>query len=128
MGKTMTGITWLHLSDWHQRGKDFDRTVVRDALLQDIRDRAQIDPRLTQVEFIVFSGDLAFSGQKTEYEAVREHLLDPVLRATGLSSDRLFIVPGNHDLDRNLFEMLPSALEQPFKGDLQPIDLGYNSF
>ena len=30
----MSGLTWLHLSDWHQRGTDFDRKVVRDALLE----------------------------------------------------------------------------------------------
>jgi hypothetical protein len=28
------GMTWLHLSDWHQKGMDFDRKVVRDALEQ----------------------------------------------------------------------------------------------
>ena len=26
----MSGLTWLHLSDWHQKGDDFDREVVRD--------------------------------------------------------------------------------------------------
>jgi hypothetical protein len=38
----MSGITWLHLSDWHQKGKDFDRRVVRDALIRDIEDRTKI--------------------------------------------------------------------------------------
>ena len=114
----MTGLTWLHLSDWHQRGKDFDRKVVRDALLQDIRERAQIDSRLAQIEFVVFSGDLAFSGQKAEYEAAKEHLLDLVLRAANVKPDRLFIVPGNHDLDRDIVtEMLPPALQQPLTED-----------
>ena len=32
----MNGLTWLHLSDWHQKGRDFDRTIVRDALLHDM--------------------------------------------------------------------------------------------
>ena len=45
----MARLTWLHLSDWHQRGPDFDRGVVRDALIDDIRDRAQIDSRLEQI-------------------------------------------------------------------------------
>jgi hypothetical protein len=40
----MSGLTWLHLSDWHQRGPDFDRRIVRDALLTDLRDRAKLDP------------------------------------------------------------------------------------
>ena len=35
----MNGLTWLHLSDWHQKGRDFDRNVVRDALIRDLRER-----------------------------------------------------------------------------------------
>ncbi len=108
----MTRLTWLHLSDWHQKGNDFDRQVVCDALIRDISNRAGIDPSLTQVDFIVFSGDLAFSGKEPEYRTARDHLLDPVLKATGLSSDRLFIVPGNHDLDHDAFELLPPALQR----------------
>lgn len=109
----MRKLTWLHLSDWHQKGKDFDRQVVCDALIKDIKGRTAIDSTLEQVDFIVFSGDVAFSGKKAEYQAAREHLFDPVLKATGLSPDRLFIVPGNHDLDRShVYRMLPPDLQQ----------------
>ena len=45
----MGGITWLHLSDWHQKGAEFDRTEVRNALLKDIRERSQISPDLKRV-------------------------------------------------------------------------------
>ena len=55
----MSGITWIHLSDWHQKGPDFNRKVVRDALIKDLRERTNIDPILEQVDFVVFSGDLA---------------------------------------------------------------------
>ena len=92
----MAGICWLHLSDWHQKGSDFDRKVVRDKLIADIRNRVEIDPRLEQIDFIVFSGDVAFSGQESEYKAAREYLFDQVLEATNLKStpDRLFIEIG----------------------------------
>lgn len=91
----MTGLTWLHISDWHQKGEDFDRKVVRDALLKDIRDRKEgISPDLEFVDFVVFSGDVAHAARETEYKAAVEHLLDPVLEATGLGPDRLFITPG----------------------------------
>jgi 3',5'-cyclic AMP phosphodiesterase CpdA len=112
----MTALTWLHLSDWHQRGPDFDRKVVREALIEDIKWRAEgIDPALAQVDFVCFSGDLAFSARPDQYQAARAQLLDPVLDAVGLDPQRLFIVPGNHDLDRaHVAEMLPAALQQPF--------------
>lgn len=49
----MEQLTWLHLSDWHQKGPDFDRGVVRDALIKDIRERERIDPLLGHVDFVV---------------------------------------------------------------------------
>ena len=114
----MKQLTWLHLSDWHQKGPDFDRGVVRDALITDIRERERIEPALAQVDFVVFSGDLAFSGKPAEYEAARHHLLDPLLDAVGLEPSRLFIVPGNHDLSREtVYDMLPTELQRPLDSD-----------
>lgn len=111
-------ITWLHLSDWHQKGPDFDRKVVCDALIKDIRERAAIDPALAKVDFVIFSGDLAFNGLPAEYEAARKYLLDPVLGALSLKPDKIFIVPGNHDLSREtVYEMLPPALQKPLDND-----------
>ncbi|MCX6579874.1 MAG: tetratricopeptide repeat protein [Candidatus Aminicenantes bacterium] len=107
------GLTWLHLSDWHQKGMDFDRKVVRDALVDDIKKRRDIHPDLEYLDFMVFSGDLAFNGKKEEYQAAAEHFLAPVLAAAELDKSRLFIVPGNHDLDRDSFELLPPGIQKP---------------
>lgn len=104
----MASLTWLHLSDWHQQvQKDgaFDRQVVRNALINDIKERHKIHTDLAKVDFIVFSGDVAFSGKVNEYQAAVTHFFEPVLAAAGLDKGRLFIVPGNHDLDRDDFEL-----------------------
>ncbi len=112
---SMNGLTWLHLSDWHQQGRDFNRSVVRDALLADLRQRASIDPMLAEVDFVVFSGDVAYYGKAEEFESARRELFEPVLEILGLTPDKLFIVPGNHDLSReHVDEMLPEALKSPF--------------
>ena len=116
-GVQMKGITWLHLSDWHQKGEEFGRQVVRDKLIEDIQKRSEISPDLAKIDFIVFSGDLANSGSRQEYEAAQRYLLDPVLEATGLNPDRLFFVPGNHDFDRNKIELLPSRILNPFQNE-----------
>jgi len=120
----MSGITWIHLSDWHQKGPDFDRQVVRDALIKDLRERTSIDPILELVDFVVFSGDLAYNGESDEYETARRELLDPVLEVVGIKpeteqkADRLFIVPGNHDLSREcIYEMLPPQLQKTLVSD-----------
>ncbi|HEY9798718.1 MAG TPA: SIR2 family protein [Leptolyngbyaceae cyanobacterium] len=116
----MAGITWLHLSDWHQKGKDFDRQVVRDALKRDIKEREKISHDLAKIDFIIFSGDVAWSGKKEEYEAAQKYLFDHVLEATGLPAERLFIVPGNHDLDRDIvYELLPYSMQKPFESKYQ---------
>ncbi len=114
----MASVTWLHLSDWHQDGETFDRKVVRDALIRDIKERCQgISPELEKIEFIVLSGDIAYWGKPEEYAAVREHLIKPLLEATGVRPERLFIVPGNHDLERSAFELLPTTLTKPFTSE-----------
>ena len=112
-------LNWLHLSDWHERGPDFDRKVVREALLKDIRNHAAISEDLKQIDLVFFTGDLAFSGQEKEYTTARKKLLEPVLEAVGLSKDRLFIIPGNHDIDRNALEFLPEQLTRPAENEEQ---------
>ena len=109
----MTGLTWLHLSDWHQKGAEFDRQVVLSALLKDIRERTKISPDLEKIDFVVFSGDVAFSGKSEEYQAAKKQFFQPILDACGLKPSQLFIVPGNHDLDRNEFRLLPRELTKP---------------
>jgi formylglycine-generating enzyme required for sulfatase activity/predicted phosphodiesterase len=116
----MNGLTWLHFSDWHQKGRDFDRSVVRDALIRDLRERTKIDPALGQVDFVIFSGDVAWQGNAEEFQAARECLFDPVLKELVLPPNQLFIVPGNHDLSREVVEeMLPEVLKKPLETDDQ---------
>ena len=113
----MGGLTWLHLSDWHQGSKEFDRQVVGDALIKDLEGRTNISTDLATIDFIVFSGDVAHGGKPEEYQAAKIEFFDRLLKATGLGPDQLFIVPGNHDLNRDEFELLPPALLKPLESD-----------
>jgi predicted MPP superfamily phosphohydrolase len=92
-------ITWVHLSDFHFCAADeYDAGIVLDALLQDLADRISQDG--LQPGFAVVSGDLAFSGKPAEY-AQAARFLDRLLATLGLDRDRLLLVPGNHDADRD---------------------------
>ena len=102
----MSTLSWVHLSDWHQRGVDFDRDAVRNALVRDLEERRNISDDLCNIDFAVFSGDLAFSGKPEEYRVALHEFLEPILRACNLGIERLFIVPGNHDVDRDLSSLL----------------------
>ena len=89
-------VTWLHLSDLHfRKSQAYDENVVLKALLRDLFEQ-QVHP-----DFVAVSGDIAFSGQPIEYDLARRFFND-LLQTTGLDKDRLFLVPGNHDVDRSL--------------------------
>ena len=103
----MSRLTWLHISDWHHGDFGIDPEVVRDELIKDIQGRLSISPDLSKIDFIVFSGDAALNGKAKEYEDAKKEFFVPILEASQVEPDRLFIVPGNHDLDKDEIEKLP---------------------
>jgi 3',5'-cyclic AMP phosphodiesterase CpdA len=98
---TMPTITWLHLSDLHFRADElhaWNEDIVLRALLRDVRECMEGDEGL-RPDLVVVTGDVAFSGKPQEYDLARA-FLDDLLAVTTLGKDRLFLVPGNHDVDR----------------------------
>jgi predicted MPP superfamily phosphohydrolase len=94
-------IRILHLSDAHfSEGSAWDS----DPLLREAIDyiRREVAAGLTP-DLVAFTGDLAYAGKEAEYKLARDWLdrLWAVL-PQDLPRDRLLIVPGNHDVDRNL--------------------------
>lgn len=105
-------LTWLHISDVHFReseSQQYDADIVIESLLEDIDTRIKSDK--LSPDFIAFTGDLAFSGKASEYDLARE-FFNQLLRITALTRDRLFIVPGNHDVDRNVSKQVAIAVSK----------------
>lgn len=103
----MSTATWIHLSDLHLRTEtEFDSSIVRNELLKDIY-KCNGDYGL-EPDFIVVSGDIAFSGQPEEY-AMASEFFDKTLSQLKLPRDRLFLVPGNHDVDRKAIKGILST-------------------
>lgn len=95
----MSTVAWLHLSDLLLRRWDLDDPeACRSTLLQDIK--ACINQHGIQLDLVFISGDVAFDGRHFEY-ALAEAFFDELLYTVGLTKERLFIVPGNHDIDRS---------------------------
>ena len=92
----MRAISWLHISDVHMRPQDeWAQNIVMRAMCEDIaavRENGVAD-------FILVTGDLAYSGKAEEYVLVASFLND-LSKASGVSKDCVFCVPGNHDIDR----------------------------
>jgi CheY-like chemotaxis protein len=108
----MSTITFLHLADLHfQAGaafESFNLKRVLDALWEDIKSQAaELKP-----DFIVFTGDVSYHGKREEYDLAIEHFFDPLLRITKIPKERLFIVPGNHDVNWGMIDPV-SAFGMP---------------
>ncbi|MBD9354970.1 NACHT domain-containing protein [Methylomonas albis] len=99
-------LTWLHLSDFHARQRDgWDSRQITDALVCDLK-QMQIEHGLCP-DLIFFTGDLVFgavSGESMDdqYQLVRD-FLDAIRKAfiPEIPIRSLYLVPGNHDVDRN---------------------------
>jgi len=93
----------LHLSDIHFRhpicNTDRDPDLpFRTRLLQDARARVKT---LGSIDAILVGGDIAFAGKPEEYAAALKWLYE-LADACGCDRTRIFVIPGNHDVDRDI--------------------------
>ncbi len=102
-------IRFLHVSDLHLRPARvarYEQDRVLDGLVRLLeRDRAEFP-----LDLVFVTGDLAWSGAAAEYELVIA-FLRRLLEVTGVPPERLFVVPGNHDVDRSVGRWLLRTLE-----------------
>src|SRR5260370_15179499 len=101
--KDLPDLAFVHLSDIHfRKGQVGDvhdgDAAIRNELERDLR---RLRSRVSRLDGIIISGDVAFAGQPAEYafagswiESIREQLqCDP---------GGVMCIPGNHDVDRAL--------------------------
>jgi predicted phosphodiesterase len=103
-------LTWIHLSDLHIKDDDlFNRKVVFEALWQDIKEF--IDKGI-RPDFIAFTGDVSYHGSLKEYNLAIAEFFDPLLSVTQISKERLFVIPGNHDVNRNRSKFIKNPIPE----------------
>ena len=91
-------VTWLHVSDFHLSDKGpYDQEVILRSLVSSVKHFRENENRAPDLIFA--TGDIAGNGNEKEY-AVATKFFNDLLDAAGLKRDRLFIIPGNHDVDR----------------------------
>jgi predicted MPP superfamily phosphohydrolase len=108
----MPALKILHLSDMHYPGKSpEDMKIVLDALLKRLHPQTFGKP-----DIVIFSGDLVYQGSNTgQFSDSHKEFLDKVLAECELTNDRLFICPGNHDIDKGIvdkYDYIESGLLQ----------------
>ena len=96
-------VVLLHLSDIHFRqpycldsSTDVEHSV-RQLLVKDIEHMTKVTG---PVDLVLVTGDIAFQGHPDEYEFAKRWLAK-VVETCGCDETSIFIVPGNHDVDRN---------------------------
>ncbi|MGZ3752744.1 MAG: metallophosphoesterase family protein, partial [Mucilaginibacter sp.] len=100
-------LTWLHLSDLHltcRKSGNNDWTtesINQDIVIQSLLEAIQnlLIKKGQKLNLIFITGDLVHGGKEEEYEVAGEFCRQ-LLKITGLSTKQLFIVPGNHDVNR----------------------------
>jgi len=97
------GVTWLHVSDMHlTQTRSYDHDVVLTALLESVRDVK--DNQTWKPDLIFATGDIAGKGDvgvfKGGENAPATKFFNALLEASGVGRANLFIVPGNHDVER----------------------------
>jgi len=114
---------WLHLSDIHighgGGGHQANQKLVLEKLREDVA--AQIATGVPRPDVVLVTGDIAFSGgcrEKDEYTRAAQWL-EEVAAALGVGTEAVYVVPGNHDVQRPVDKPMAakSLLKALRKGD-----------
>jgi len=111
-------FTAIHLSDLHvgMTPQGWMWPTIKKAFFEDIR---RLLGRISNLDLVIFSGDLTQSGNAEEYKRLTQILQEiwQVFDSFG-SKPLLFPVPGNHDLVRpNMSGAVTKALDRWWKDD-----------
>lgn len=95
-------VTLIHLSDIHFSRRDdysqFDLDQqIRRAILEDLVKRPTV---ATRYDGVLITGDIAFGGKLEDYKRAQDWL-NELFSQTGTSPENTYVVPGNHDVDRD---------------------------
>jgi len=96
----------LHISDIHFKAPDcLDPWMDPDAPIRThmMRDLADQVHKHGQVAAILIGGDIAYKAAPDEYKAAREWI-QQLSQISGCPKERIFMVPGNHDVDRSMIK------------------------
>ena len=101
---TQNKLHWLHLSDIHfHKNTAWSDNHTHSRLLSFLERKFQAND-LPKPQLIFCTGDIAF-GQTADCPMAEQYqpakqFFDQLLALCGLERDRLFVVPGNHDVNR----------------------------
>ena len=120
----------LHLSDIHFKYQ-LEGTIHD--LDDDVRNELEIDvgqviERCGQINAIVVTGDVAFAGKAADY-TVAKNWLATLCKKVGCETEHVWVVPGNHDVDRaGVTQLVRTVQDSIQEADLDKIDRRIRQF
>lgn len=107
-------FTWWQLSDIHWGRSDPPPVELQNYAAAVVAELSGAQLAAHGIpDAIIITGDLTFSGKREQYESLHDHLIAPLRAgAPELADVPIMMVPGNHDLDRDVAENLNSARVQ----------------
>jgi WD40 repeat protein len=113
----MTIIRWIHFSDLHLNETGVETKRLRKKLIEYLRGLN------LHCEYAFFTGDMRYAPFGAFPDGIVEYMSE-VCDAVNVPLERLFVVPGNHDVDRDCSERA-DAIKQVFdsgNGYYVPLD------
>lgn len=95
---------WVHLSDIHFAYKNYQTNRLRERLFEKTKEIIRQD----KVNFLFITGDITDRNYKYDMDLYK--FISELLKIMGLDERHMFIVPGNHDVNR--FDERKEKLEQ----------------
>lgn len=95
----MTTLRWLHLSDFHTGKDEYGQNRLFQYITKHVKFRVESG---LAPDFIFITGDIANKGQPNQYQDFNENFLLPLIELLPLEAQgRVYLIPGNHDVDRS---------------------------
>src|SRR6056297_926877 len=96
-------IKIIHISDFHLESENptFEKENIINALALDLKTKVDKNTILCITGDIIEKGALGFKDKEDAYIVFETVFIDKIIKENPDLKGRIFIVPGNHDVDRD---------------------------
>lgn len=105
-------LTWLHISDIHYHYSSYESLRLREEFIKKIQEISNN----TKIDSIFCTGDLA--DKNGDYSSELADYLESIAKSVGVIKRNVFIVPGNHDHDRNISKNILNNIYKYYDSDV----------
>jgi len=67
---------------------------------------------IRSIDYLIITGDLTSSGYFNEFKMVKE-LIDKISKTINIDKNKIFVTPGNHDLNRHIIDLCKIDQDNP---------------